>query len=255
MDLDSLIHEWGSWLRWFLDWLIHWFICSVVGWFTAWFIGSMVGWFTIIHCKIGSLFHWPIGSLIRRFIHLLIFCFIGSLLHWLGDSTIHWLLIRNSLTHWFVDSLIHWFVESLIHCSVASLIHGFIDSLIHGPTTIHWCIASLPLFFWFTDFSFVHSWLMIHCSIHWFFAFFLHRFTDAFIGSWFNRLIGSLIDSSSRDVDSFTSFHWHLNDNLFSRWWTSQIFDTRGFLPGMQFTVPNADLQDYSIPPTNMNDI
>ena len=85
---------------------------------------------------------------------------------------------------WFTDSLIHCLIESVLHCFVASLIYWFIDSL------IHWLVGSLIQ--WFID------WLNV--MNHWFIDLFSHLC-----------------------MDSFMSFHWHLNNRLLIRWCISHL--------------------------------
>ena len=133
---DSLLQ-----IQWFIDWLVHWFIGSLIWWWLVWliiwFVGSLTHW--LIHWFTDSLTQW--------------------LIQWFSDSLVHW--FNGSLIHWFVDSLIHWFFDSSSHYLTHSLIQMvgcFIDSLIP----------------WFT------AWL-VHRLIHWFIASFLHRLADSSI--------------------------------------------------------------------------
>ena len=148
--IDSLI-------RWFsIQWLLRWFIDSIVHWFTDslihWFIDSLYSWF------IDSLISWAIGSLIQWFVESLIRWFNA----WFTDSLVHWFMA--SPIYWFTRSLIHWFIALLLRWFIASLINWLIgsssDSLIRClfPSSIYWFIDSMP------------HWLMVIGSlIHGFF--------------------------------------------------------------------------------------
>jgi hypothetical protein len=178
--------------------LIRWFIASFIHWLTDYsWIHSPID--ALSRCFIDSLAHWFIDALIR---FSLIHWFVGSLIHWLTDSWTHGL--AGSLVDCFTDSLSHWFSASLPHWFIGSSAHYFTHSLIHSLVyCFHWFTGSL--IHWLINLS---SDLLIHCfvpsSIHW--------FTDWFVDS-FSQLC----------MDSFMSFHWHLNNHLLIRWCISQL--------------------------------
>ena len=179
----------------------HGFICSFV--------------YSIICSFIHSLIHSFIHSLIHSFIHSLIHSYIHSLIQ--SCNVIHAFSqsvsqsVSDFLIHEIIDPLLLWFTHSLIHCFIGSSIHWFSEFLIQ----------------WYTD-SLVHligglehfpyignnhpNWLIFFGGV---------ETTNQFIvGSSVHGFIGSFSQSC---VDSFMSFHWHLNNALLMRWCTSQF--------------------------------